>query len=350
MTVVILGMRFNTILCAVALVGFVACGGGSVATTPEPEPSELETATPSPAILLPSTSTPTNLITSTINPITLFASTPSTIPIQLPTPIPSATFESEGSPTRIPSRTPVPNSGHFRIHRVAELSSPGAGRGIVQHTGPRRAPEPRRSYTVRPCRRFDQTSGGNEGSPSAGPTPTRLPPVPTPSFEAKLYQGFWEPGSTAGPRGGKTDFDIDGRLVGNWFLEGGENPGEAARLAFVFDYLDPTQVRIPIGGMVEGRGWGIAGNAPDPSDVTTASGIIKYEIFETGWKVAATGDAWSEASSQPGSALRGVNGNSRATVLVEMIGDRRIKIEVFLGNVQAGLKGLPTHQFSIRDS
>ena len=91
--------------------------------------------------------------------------------------------------------------------------------------------------------------------------------------------------------------------------------------------------------MVEGRGWGIAGNAPDPSDVTTASGIIKYEIFETGWIVAATGDAWSEASSHPGSALRGVNGESRGTVLVEMIGDRRIKIEVFLGQPPSQVEG-----------
>ena len=50
----------------------------------------------------------------------------------------------------------------------------------------------------------------------------------------------------AEPRGGKIDFDIDGRLVGNWFLEGGENPGEAAKLAFVYDYLDQHRSEFPL--------------------------------------------------------------------------------------------------------
>ena len=37
---------------------------------------------------------------------------------------------------------------------------------------------------------------------------------------------------TAEPRGGKVDFDIDGRLVGNWFLEGAKNPSEELRGRF----------------------------------------------------------------------------------------------------------------------
>ena len=61
---------------------------------------------------------------------------------------------------------------------------------------------------------------------------------------------------TAEPRGGQFDFDIDGRLVGNWFLEGAENQGEEVMLAFAYDYLDPTQVRISVGGYVERRGGG----------------------------------------------------------------------------------------------
>ncbi len=64
-----------------------------------------------------------------------------------------------------------------------------------------------------------------------------------------------------------------------------------------------------------------------------------YEIFETGWIVAATGDSWSEASSHPGSALTGVNGEFRGTVLVEMTEDRRIKIEVFLGQTPSRIEG-----------
>ena len=137
----------------------------------------------------------------------------------------------------------------------------------------------------------------------------------------------------AEPRGGRIDFDIDGRLVGNWFLEGTEGRREQTALSFVYDYLDPTQIRISVGGLDERErgGWGVTGNAPDPADVTPASGPIKYEITGTGWIVAATGETWPEGSDHPGSALRGVNLDSRGSLLVRMQEDRRIKIEVFLG-------------------
>ena len=143
----------------------------------------------------------------------------------------------------------------------------------------------------------------------------------------------------AEPRGGRIDFDIDGRLVGNWFLEGTEHHDEAKMLAFAYDYLDPTQIRISLAGFVERRGWGVHGNAPDPAGITTESGLIRYEITGTGWVVAATGETWPEGSSHPGSELRGVNGDSRGTLLVEMLGDRRIKIEVFLGRPPSQVEG-----------
>ena len=79
MTLVQLAMRFNTVLCAIALLGFVACGGGSV----DAMPTELETSIPSPPTVITSTTSPTSAITSTSMPI----------PTQSPTSIPSPTFE-----------------------------------------------------------------------------------------------------------------------------------------------------------------------------------------------------------------------------------------------------------------
>ena len=143
---------------------------------------------------------------------------------------------------------------------------------------------------------------------------------------------------TAEPRGGKIDFDIDGRLVGIWFQEG-TGYGEGQALAFAYDYLDPTQIRISVGGLVERRGWGVRGNAPDPADVTPASGLIMYEITGTGWVVAATGEEWPEGSPHPGSELKGVNGESRGSLLVQMLGDRRVKVEVFLGQPSSRSEG-----------
>ena len=143
----------------------------------------------------------------------------------------------------------------------------------------------------------------------------------------------------AEPRGGRIDFDIDGRLVGNWFLTGTESYNERSALSFVYDYLDPTQIRISVGGLVERRGWGVRGIAPDPADVTPASGLIKYEITATGWVVAATGEPWSEGTRHPGSELRGVNGETRGSLLVQMLEDRRIKLEVFLGQAPDQVQG-----------
>ena len=141
------------------------------------------------------------------------------------------------------------------------------------------------------------------------------------------------------PRGGKIDFDIDGRLVGNWFLEGTKGADEQRGLAFVYDYLDPTQIRISVSGISWRRGWGVRGNAPDPADVTLASGLIKYEIMDTGWIVASTGETWSEGPGQPGSELRGVNLDSIGSLLVQMLEDRRIKIEVFLEQPPSQVEG-----------
>ena len=144
---------------------------------------------------------------------------------------------------------------------------------------------------------------------------------------------------TAEPMGGRIDFDIDGRLVGNWFLEGAKGADEQKALAFVYDYLDPTQIRISVGGLVERRGCGVRGNAPDPTEVTPASGLIKYEITGTGWLVADTGEPWPEGSNLPGSELTGVNLDSRWSLLVQMLGDRLIKIEVFMGRPPSQVEG-----------
>ena len=81
------------------------------------------------------------------------------------------------------------------------------------------------------------------------------------------------------------------------------------------------------------------GIAPDPADVTPASGLIKYEITATGWVVAATGEPWSEGTRHPGSELRGVNGETRGSLLVQMLEDRRIKLEVFLGQAPDQVQG-----------
>ena len=143
---------------------------------------------------------------------------------------------------------------------------------------------------------------------------------------------------TTEPRGGRIDYDIDGRLIGNWFLEGTVDYRGSGPLVFpnywyghfaiVYDYIDPTQIRIGVGGLGDDGGmvFGVRGNSPDPADVTPTSGLIKYEIT-------------SSRYSFPGSEIRGDNGETRGTLLVQMLGDRRIELEVFLGQAPDQVQG-----------
>ncbi len=86
------------------------------------------------------------------------------------------------------------------------------------------------------------------------------------------------------PRGGKIDFDIDGRLVGNWFVE--NTNGYSGRyglgpdywethLSFAYNAIDPSLVTVSIGDFKGGpKQFAVKGNSPDPADVSVSSGIV----------------------------------------------------------------------------
>ena len=107
---------------------------------------------------------------------------------------------------------------------------------------------------------------------------------------------------TAEPRGGRIDYDIDGRLVGSWFLEGtvdysggstptfcGNRPCPywTGHLSIAYDHIDPGQIRISIGADV-GIGeeqcrvcdsvYGVLGNSPDHAGISPGSGMVKYGL------------------------------------------------------------------------
>jgi len=139
------------------------------------------------------------------------------------------------------------------------------------------------------------------------------------------------------PFGGKIDYDIDGRLVGNWFQEGivsydGGTPGftTKGRLALAYDFINPTLVLISFGAE-EGIGitredcgvcdytFGVKGNKPDPADVSVETGLVKYELLG------------KEHIDHPTLGFRvGVSTDEVLGVfLVQMLDDRTIKTEVF---------------------
>ena len=86
---------------------------------------------------------------------------------------------------------------------------------------------------------------------------------------------------TAEPVSGKIDYDIDGMLVGNWFVEGSggyipqdkQGGGEywKGHLSLAYDHYDPTSIVVSIGDYGgEAMQFGVRGNAPDPATVDVA--------------------------------------------------------------------------------
>jgi hypothetical protein len=130
-------------------------------------------------------------------------------------------------------------------------------------------------------------------------------------IDAHLYRS-----ASATNRGGQIDFGDPGKLVGDWFLLGmprdssGGSYGWTRSIAFVYDYFDPTQVRISIGGTVSTPGvWAIDATAPRPENVTPQSGVITYKFYSP------------------------FDANFPATgmMLVQMLDASTIKVEVFMG-------------------
>ena len=145
---------------------------------------------------------------------------------------------------------------------------------------------------------------------------------------------------TAEPISGKIDYDIDGRLVGNWFLEGTDGyAGDSTsferywlgHLSIVYDAYDPTRIVISIAGYEDrdSRQFGVKGNSPDPADVGIGNGLIKYELVDY-YHITSGGGSW-DAISPVKISKTASNEIVQGIVLVQMIETRKIKFETFPG-------------------
>ncbi len=134
------------------------------------------------------------------------------------------------------------------------------------------------------------------------------------------------------PFGGRIDYDVDGKLIGNWFLEGSNGYAGAGdprgywmgHLAVVYHHVDPAQVVVSMGDY-EGRPrqfW-VKGNAPNPAKVGVESGLVKYELV-----YAALGSSGQTYQSLDTNQTHGV-------VLMQVLPDRKLKFEAFPGKAKA---------------
>lgn len=144
------------------------------------------------------------------------------------------------------------------------------------------------------------------------------------------------------PIGGKIDYDIEGKLVGNW-LKKDENrstdqtPSVKDLLTIAYNNIDTHSIVVSTGDYFgEARQFGVKGNAPDPAGVGVGSGIIKYELVN--YDYYNGNRKWNPETLVRG--LKLVNEDIvQATMLVKMIGERKLKMQIFNGKSASEVGG-----------
>ena len=116
------------------------------------------------------------------------------------------------------------------------------------------------------------------------------------------------------PRAGEFAYDIDGRLVGNWFPLKVDKKfkGGMPTLSFFYFSLDPSVIQI--GYIPTNSVYFVKNNKPDPATIDVASGLVKYEVMS---------DRLTNGSADT------THFQTEGTFLVQMLGDRKIKVEFF---------------------
>ena len=175
--------------------------------------------------------------------------------------------------------------------------------------------------------------------------PSRYDREPWKVHTVDFYEYFEEPvrlqlltmnPRTVAPLGGQIDYDIDGRLVRNGFLDGTTGHGDgstgsdywSAHLSIAYDYIDPTQIRVPIGaptGIGEEQCqvclgvYGVKNNGPNIGDITADAGLVIYKLVAR------------ERTDGSRVLTHNVDSEVFGLFLVQMMDERTIKMEVIAG-------------------
>ena len=150
---------------------------------------------------------------------------------------------------------------------------------------------------------------------------------------------------TVEPISGKIDYDIDGKIIGNWFEEGTNGFAGIAtdprteywkgHLSIVPSAYDPTAYFISVGYLTDQKGspanqFSVPRSAPDPAKVGVGDGLVKYELRR--WNdLKPDGTVWNHSELIKGPRLDNENSPVEGCALVELIEKRELKFETFLG-------------------
>lgn len=148
------------------------------------------------------------------------------------------------------------------------------------------------------------------------------------------------------PLGGKIDYDIPGKLIGNWFKEGSggysggsQNGGRYwdGHLAIFPDYIDPDSTIVSIGNWDGAAKQFVASGKVDPANISSNDGLVKYELkrisYLTAQNTPATGNTYAKGMkvSQGGSV--------EGTILLQVMPGEKLKAEKFLGKTAGQVTG-----------
>ncbi|MCH8003842.1 MAG: hypothetical protein IH934_04390 [Nanoarchaeota archaeon] len=134
------------------------------------------------------------------------------------------------------------------------------------------------------------------------------------------------------PLGGKIDYDIDGKLIGNWFVEGtayrGSDPWDywKGHLSISPHHIDPTHFIVSMGDYGgEPAQFGVKGNSPNPADVGVGE-LVKYEL--TDFDYYDGNKHWDRVSLVKGLKVKN-DDQVKGIALFELVENRKLKFEVF---------------------
>lgn len=146
---------------------------------------------------------------------------------------------------------------------------------------------------------------------------------------------------TVAPLAGKIDYDVPGKLIGNWFKENTNGYAGASQdryydghLAIAPHHIDPN-VTIYSTGNWSGKAaqYAIKGTFK-AEDISASSGITKIELTQaTSFKLPG-GGTYNGRNSQKGMTLD-TTGSSVGTVLLQVMENEKLKVEQFPGKTPA---------------
>lgn len=153
----------------------------------------------------------------------------------------------------------------------------------------------------------------------------------------------------APPLGGKIDYDIDGRLAGNWFKENtngyrglGNEQYWSTHLSIAYDAIDSSQIRISIGDFGGRQGqlqFGVEGNSPDHAIVDEGYGLVKYELVAYEYYLEESGQPWDRGKFANDVKSRNKNDDVRGVALLQLLPNRKLKAEFFPDRKAAEVAG-----------